>query len=806
MSLRLLSALLIAVLCGALLTPAPAAAQVAPGRSDFGVNSHIASRYPVQAGFDAPVELLAGTSAGWAREDFHWYWLEPEPGRFDWAIYDRAVSRLASSGVNIIGVLNTAPAWATSFGGDVAGRPSYYAPDPAAFARFAGAVVSRYRDRVRYWQVWNEPENERYWQPRPDPAAYAALLRAVYPAIKAADPSATVLSAGVVPTNINFIRAVADNGAWGSFDILAVHPYVDPFGPENGQIGAGDVTAVKTLADSLGRKPIWATEFGWSTGPADRDPRGVDEETQASYLVRAAVLLRAAGVEKIIWYKLKDTEQRNGQPFNTYGLLRAAGGPSDLSQPKPSLAAFRTLNQQLAGAAPVGLVDLGARQVVTDFENFGSWRRGDQPNGNFTADGTQRRSGGVAGRLDYSFPGGGNDYVVFSPRPALAIPGAPSQLGVWVYGDGSGHALKVWLRDAGGETLQFRLGFVGGAGWSFLSTPINGPVEAFNRISGSGNLQLDFPVTLAAIVLDDEPDSRSGSGTLWLDDFSALSGPEAYGVRFARGNDTIDVLWAPGGAFVNLPTAAPQATLVDRWGSVSTVNAANGAYPLNLGPAPIFVTHRAASAAPAPQPAPQANPAPQPSAGPCRDFPETGFTVCGRLLDYWNRNGGLPVFGFPIGPEENLTIEGKTIRAQWFERNRLELHPENAAPYDVLLGRLGAERLEASGRDWNAFAKADPTAPYYFAQTGQAIAPEFRQYWATHGLDLDGRPGFTVEESLALFGLPLSPPIMEVNPTDGKSYLTQHFERARFEYHPENLGTPYVVLLGLLGREVTGRR
>ncbi|MDW8147888.1 MAG: beta-galactosidase [Roseiflexaceae bacterium] len=359
MHYRLLSPLLALALLIAWLFPAPAGAQVAPGRSDFGVNTHIASRYPVQAGFDGPVDLVAGTSAGWAREDFHWYWLEPEQGRFDWSIYDRAISRLAGSGVNIIGVLNAAPAWATPFPGDAPGRPSYYAPDPAAFARFASAVVTRYRDRVRFWQVWNEPENVRYWQPQPDPAAYAALLRAAYPAIKAADPNAVVLSAGVVPTNIGFIRAIAENGAWGSFDILALHPYVDPFSPENGQIGAGDVSAVKTLVEGLGRKPIWATEFGWSTGPADRDPRGVDEETQANFLVRASTLLRAAGIEKVIWYNLKDTESRN-----LYGLLRGAGGPADLSQPKPSLAAFRTLNQQLAGASPVGLIDLGARQVV----------------------------------------------------------------------------------------------------------------------------------------------------------------------------------------------------------------------------------------------------------------------------------------------------------------------------------------------------------------------------------------------------------------------------------------------------------
>jgi hypothetical protein len=176
------------------------------------------------------------------------------------------------------------------------------------------------------------------------------------------------------------------------------------------------------------------------------------------------------------------------------------------------------------------------------------------------------------------------------------------------------------------------------------------------------------------------------------------------------------------------------------------------------------------------------------------------------MLEYWEQNGGLPVFGFPITPQVAQLVEGKSYQVQVFERNRFELHPENARPYDVLLGRLGADRLVTRQIDWQKFAKADPNAQHYFPQTGQAIAPEFWGYWSSQGLEFDGQPGKSFEESLALFGLPLSPAQMEVSQTDGGTYLTQHFERARFEYHPENAGTPYVVLLGLLGRETTGIR
>jgi uncharacterized protein YkwD len=188
----------------------------------------------------------------------------------------------------------------------------------------------------------------------------------------------------------------------------------------------------------------------------------------------------------------------------------------------------------------------------------------------------------------------------------------------------------------------------------------------------------------------------------------------------------------------------------------------------------------------------------------CRTFPETGHQVCGRLLEYWEQNGGLPVFGFPIDAQADRQVEGRSVQAQQFERNRLELHPENARPYDVLLGRLGADALLKQGRDWTTFPKAAPSTAHYFAETGHAIAPQFWSYWSSHGLEFDGQPGMSHQESLALFGLPLSEAVMEKSATDGQTYLTQHFERARFEHHPENAGTQYEVLLGLLGAELSG--
>ncbi len=193
-------------------------------------------------------------------------------------------------------------------------------------------------------------------------------------------------------------------------------------------------------------------------------------------------------------------------------------------------------------------------------------------------------------------------------------------------------------------------------------------------------------------------------------------------------------------------------------------------------------------------------PPPAPS-GECQTFPETGYQVCGRILTYWRENGGLPVFGFPIGPQQAVTIEGTAFQAQEFERNRLELHPENGRPYDVLLGRLGDEVLRRQGRDWQGFGKLGgaPGGCLFFAETGHSLCAPFLGYFRSKGLEFDGQPGYSLAESIALFGLPLSEPQTET--IQGNPYTVQWFERARFEAHPEN-PDPYKVLLGLLGVEV----
>lgn len=190
-----------------------------------------------------------------------------------------------------------------------------------------------------------------------------------------------------------------------------------------------------------------------------------------------------------------------------------------------------------------------------------------------------------------------------------------------------------------------------------------------------------------------------------------------------------------------------------------------------------------------------------------RCFAATGFCISGVIREYWERNGGLPVFGLPLGPQQaTVGADGVTRQAQWFERHRLEIHPENAPPYNVLLGRVGVDALAAQGRDWQTFPpfdenQADAERCRFFQETRRQVCDAFLTAFRAYGLNFPNTPGITFEESLALFGLPISDPMTET--IEGKELTVQWFERARFELHPEN-EPPFNVLFGRLGAELGG--
>ncbi len=744
--LALLTTVLLA-LAGWLPFSPPVAQSANP--SAFGANTHIGMTYPFPDSLHVPAEVIAQSGLGWAREEFQWGRIEPRPGQFDWTFTDRAVDELTRRGVNILGLLNPAVGWGTPDPSDDTIPPdqgSFYPPDPQLFARFATAVVNRYKDRVRYWQVWNEPDNPVYWRPAPDPAAYANLLKVVYPAIKAADPGATVLAAGIVSPEPagSFLQAIADNGAWGSFDVIALHPYTDPLGPEAGSIDTVGIGAIQTLAARLGPKPIWVTEFGWADTPTDRTGnRATDLETQANYLVRAMALLRQAGVERVIMFRFKDMQLLNGAPYNGYGLLRYGSGQGDYTQFKPAFNAFRALNQQVGGRQPLGVRRLSEERVAFDFERAIAWQTFPTGNGSIAQSSARARSGGGAVEVRYRFTTSGNDYVSFTPRETITFPAGTTQIGIWVYGDGSSFDLKVQLRDAQGEILQYRLGKIGPPGWQQLVAAINGPVEPGNRIKFVDG-RLDGDIVLQAIVIDDDPDSRTGEGVIYLDDLTGYSGPEAYAARFAADRGVVEVVWAVDSGRVRIPTADAEVTIVDRDGAQRRQAAAGGVLTLDVGPRPVYLIYQPATAAPPAPPSPQ--PIPQPPVSSGGFVPPNGAFADDAMRGVWQRTDQPIASGAPglrprswiWGPqpisgamrEPYTQSPGGNRLVQYFDKSRMEINNPDAPRnqwyvtngllvVEMLTGRLQLgdaqfeDRTPANEAVAGDPANVNPNAPTY---------------------------------------------------------------------------------------------
>jgi hypothetical protein len=227
------------------------------------------------------------------------------------------------------------------------------------YLKYVATVVARY-PYVQDWEVWNEENYEAFWHD-PDPAAYVALLKQVYPVIKKANPNAVVVLGGVGfldPTNdMSYINGLYAAGAKDYFDVMNFHPYRQPKGPNdnydyenvNGQTGETlpqEIASVKNVMDQNGdgAKKIWITEIGWQTAG---DARAVSDATQAQYVQQTYQDVRAIPyVGALFFYKLTDS-CANTSDFECWvGLVSQSGVP------KPAFTVFSSLLSSSTAALP----------------------------------------------------------------------------------------------------------------------------------------------------------------------------------------------------------------------------------------------------------------------------------------------------------------------------------------------------------------------------------------------------------------------------------------------------------------------
>ena len=197
--------------------------------------------------------------------------------------------------------------------------------------------------------------------------------------------------------------------------------------------------------------------------------------------------------------------------------------PAEAAPPATSAASVAV---QTPAAQTSATTSAGGSSLVTGFENFGVWRRGDEPWGTFTQSGEQAKSSNYSGKLAYDFDAdkaADKNYVVF--MRTIPIAGEPDRLTIQVYGDGSGSFLNPWVRDASGQLWQFSFGPINHKGWKAMTARLNPDQDWPVQPIGGDATELTYPIGFYALVLD-YPDDEDATGEIYVDNLRAVSPKE----------------------------------------------------------------------------------------------------------------------------------------------------------------------------------------------------------------------------------------------------------------------------------------
>ena len=341
---------------GNLTRPQPETEDLVPvahaGVNPFGVNTFLEQEVEPEKREQA-VSMIAESGFHWIRQEFPWEDIEihgkgdfqdrrHEPYRSAWDKYDDIVRLAEEYGLEIIARLSNPPAWSRARG-DEAGP--FAPPDNLEdYGDFVEAVARRYRGRIRYYQIWNEPNIYPEWGEQPvSPEEYTELLRVGYTRIKKICPDCVVLSGALAqtiplgPRDLNdfiFLKRMYEAGARDYFDVLAIQGYGLWSGPTDRRMRPRVLNFSRPLylreimvhyGDAS--KAIWITEMNWNASPAelpDKPFGSVTLEQQARYAVlayrRAQQEWPWLGVVNF-WFFKRATDTEVNQPMYYFRMV-----------------------------------------------------------------------------------------------------------------------------------------------------------------------------------------------------------------------------------------------------------------------------------------------------------------------------------------------------------------------------------------------------------------------------------------------------------------------------------------------------
>jgi hypothetical protein len=327
------------------------------------------------AAADREIAAARALHAGVVRASIPWSVLEPHgPGQISpsaRAFTDRLVSDASAAGIRVIMIVDSTPCWATTApaslvrgcaGATHSDANAWPPSDPSTYAAFVAYLAQRYGTQLAAIEIWNEPDqsNQLYFAGPEKPQRYAAIVRAAYPAIKAANPQVPVIAGSLVGSGGGFLRALYAAGIKGYYDGLAVHFY---------NLVLGSVRSIREVQLANGdSKPLWLDEFGWSScyphHKIQEEQACVSTAVQASNVANVfRSLAHTSYVAAVVLYNLQNSGTEE------FGVLTARGAH------KPSFAALsRVLASPFSSASPV---TVGLRRRRTRVLASGSASVGD---------------------------------------------------------------------------------------------------------------------------------------------------------------------------------------------------------------------------------------------------------------------------------------------------------------------------------------------------------------------------------------------------------------------------------------------
>lgn len=286
------------------------------------------------------VQQIRDLGVGFVRMDVLWSDVYTGPGKTDFSRYEKLITLLRDNDIHILGLLHYNKEHKSN-AGEVWNRP------PQSFLEFAGYVsqtVKHFHKHIAHWEIWNEPNHPFYWDaPKDHLKKYCELLKLSYQAAKAADSKCTVLNGGFTQPILDSVEDLYTNGMKKYFDVLSIHPFVDPKSPTVEKDFRNLIKKTTSLMKRHddGDKKIWITEMGCPGMPNDRLSKwfqgtGLNEQEQAHWLKKQFEMVKKhPEVEKTFWAFYRDTGDLFQEGADWLGLVRF-----DLS-PKPAYFAFQ---------------------------------------------------------------------------------------------------------------------------------------------------------------------------------------------------------------------------------------------------------------------------------------------------------------------------------------------------------------------------------------------------------------------------------------------------------------------------------